>query len=279
MKTIACIGAGNIGPVLMKCAVGKAKIGFTDIDKNKAKIAANALKGIVYSSNKEAVKSSDYIFLAVKPQVLGSVLTEISPILLERTAKGKNFVLVSMAAGWPIAKIQAYAGGTAHAPAAKPSQNSIPVLRMMPNLPVLISLGMIAFCTSPKFPQTELAELKDILSGAGSIDHVDESVMDAVTGLSGSSPAFVFQFIEALADGGVLTGLSREKSLHYAAQTVMGSAAMMLRTGMHMGELKDMVASPAGTTIQGIAALERGAFRGAVMSAVEAAWKRAQELG
>jgi pyrroline-5-carboxylate reductase len=108
---------------------------------------------------------------------------------------------------------------------------------------------------------------------------IDEKFMDAVTGLSGSGPAFVYEFIEALADGGVLAGLAREKALQYAAQTVMGAAAMVQKTGKHPAELKDMVASPAGTTIQGLAALERNAFRGAVISAVEAAWKRAQELG
>jgi pyrroline-5-carboxylate reductase len=103
--------------------------------------------------------------------------------------------------------------------------------------------------------------------------------MDAVTGLSGSGPAFVCQFIEALADGGVLAGLSRDKALLYAAQTVLGTAAMVLETKKHPGELKDMVTSPGGTTIQGVAALERGAFRGTVISAVEAAWKRSGELG
>jgi pyrroline-5-carboxylate reductase len=111
------------------------------------------------------------------------------------------------------------------------------------------------------------------------VDRVDERMMDAVTGLSGSGPAFVCQFIEALADGGVLAGMPRDKAIRYAAQTVFGTAAMVLESGKHPGELKDMVTSPAGTTIAGVAALERGAFRGAVMGAVEAAWKRSQELG
>jgi len=279
MKTIACIGAGNIGTILMKSAQGKAKIGFADVDINKAANAAKPIKGTVFSSNTEAAKAGDYIFLAVKPQVLSSVLTEISPVIRIRSQKGKNIILVSMAAGWPISKIQlAVSGIGADAPAARTPQQAIPVMRIMPNTPVLVSQGMIAFCTSQNFPLAELDELKAILDGAGSTDQVDETLMDAVTALSGSGPAFAFQFIEALADGGVLTGISREKALHYAAQTVMGAASMVLQTGKHPGELKDMVASPAGVTIEGIAALERASFRGAVISAVEAAWKRAQKL-
>jgi pyrroline-5-carboxylate reductase len=121
--------------------------------------------------------------------------------------------------------------------------------------------------------------LEQILSGAGLVDMVEERSMDAVTGLSGSGPAFVYMFIEALADGGVRAGLPRDKALRYAAQTVLGSAAMVLETGKHPGELKDMVTSPGGTTIAGVAALENGAFRASAINAVEAAWRRSVELG
>jgi pyrroline-5-carboxylate reductase len=117
-----------------------------------------------------------------------------------------------------------------------------------------------------------------MLKGAGTVDRISENYFNAVTGLSGSGPAFAFLFMEALADGGVLAGLPRDKALRYAAQTVLGSAAMVLETGKHPGELKDMVASPGGTTIAGVASLETGNFRAAAIQAVTAAWKRAMEL-
>jgi pyrroline-5-carboxylate reductase len=280
MKTIACIGAGNMGAALMKGAAARAQIGFADTDKVKAKAAAKAVNGIVYASNTEAAKIGDFVFLALKPQALAAVLTEIGPVIRERMTQGSPAVLVSMAAGWSINKIQAVISGSgADAPAVKSPQASLSVARIMPNTPALVSRGMIALSISPQFPPEKLAELEVILGGAGLTDRLEETYMDAVTGLSGSGPAFVYQFIEAMADGGVLAGLPRDKALRYAAQTVMGAADMVLQTGKHPGELKDMVASPAGTTIRGLAVLEQGAFRGTVISAVEAAWKRAQELG
>ncbi|GHV62352.1 pyrroline-5-carboxylate reductase [Spirochaetia bacterium] len=287
--TIACIGSGNMGGALMRGAaasIGGGNIGFSDADKAKAKAVAKSLKALVYASNTEAVQKADYIFLAVKPQVLGSVLEEIAPAIQRRitagsaakaastkaasvkqAAGGKGPVLVSMAAGWSIAKVQAMAG--AHTP----------VIRIMPNTPALIGQGMIALAASAEVPANKIAELEKILKAAGEVDRLEEKYLDAVTGLSGSGPAFVYLFIEALADGGVRAGLPRDKALRYAAQTVLGSAAMVKETGKHPGELKDMVTSPAGTTIAGVAALEKGAFRGTVMAAVEAAWRRAAELG
>jgi pyrroline-5-carboxylate reductase len=138
---------------------------------------------------------------------------------------------------------------------------------------------MIALAASPELNAAKITELETMLKGAGIVDRIDESCMNAVTGLSGSGPAFVYLFIEALADGGVLAGLPRDKALRYAVQTVFGSAAMVQESGKHPGELKDMVTSPGGTTIAGLAALEAGAFRGTVVQAVEAAWQRAMELG
>lgn len=306
---IACIGSGNMGFALMKGAagiVGGGNIGFTDADRSKAKAAAKALGAAVYASNAEAVRKGDFVFLAVKPQALAGVLEEIAPAVRERLAlspppvppragapvppRGKSLTLVSMAAGWSIGKIQALLEGSAVPGAAAPGSPSgaastraappirIPLIRIMPNTPALISQGMIALAASPEVSGEQLAEAEKILSAAGVVDRVEETYLDAVTGLSGSGPAFVYLFIEALADGGVRAGLPRDKALRYAAQTVLGAAAMVKETGRHPGELKDMVTSPAGTTIAGVAALEAGAFRGTVMAAVEAACRRSREM-
>jgi pyrroline-5-carboxylate reductase len=278
---IACIGSGNMGFALMKGIGGNAKIsggvnlGFTDLDGEKAKTQAAALNAKVFGTNGEAVLKSDYVFLAVKPQVLAGVLAEIAPVIGGRLTEGNAPVLVSMAAGWSIGKIQtAVATQTEKASAVQ-----VPVVRIMPNTPALVSKGLIALAASPGLDEKKIVQLETMLSGAGTVDRIDECYLNAVTGLSGSGPAFVYLFIEALADGGVLAGLPRDKALRYAAQTVFGSSAMVAETGRHPGELKDMVASPSGTTIAGIAALEANAFRGTVIKAVEAAWHRATELG
>jgi pyrroline-5-carboxylate reductase len=270
MSNIVCIGSGNMGFALMKSVSGiaaGAKIFFTDADIEKARNAADSLKAQTIESNAEAAKKGDYIFLAVKPQVLPQVLSEIAGDAKERINAGNPPVIVSMAAGWSIKKIQAA------------TSVKLPVVRLMPNTPALIGKGVIALAASPEVTSEKIQELKKVLEGAGFVDQLEESYMDAVTGLSGSGPAFVYLFIEALADGGVKAGLTRDKALKYAAQTVIGAAAMVQETGKHPGELKDMVASPGGTTIEGIAALEEGAFRGTVIKAVEAAYRRAVELG
>ena len=266
MSIISCIGSGNMGFALMSAAKG-ADIYITDSDAEKAKSAAASLGAKSLSSNIEAVEKGDIIFLAVKPQILPQVLAEIAPAANKKISSGNAPVFVSMAAGWSIAKIQGILGA------------KIPVVRIMPNTPALIGKGMIALSASPEVSANSVSEIEKILGGAGIIDKVEERFMDAVTGLSGSGPAFVYLFIEALADGGVSAGLPRDKALRYAAQTALGAAAMVQETGKHPGELKDMVTSPGGTTIAGIAALEDGAFRSTVIKAVEAAWKRSIELG
>ncbi|MCL2181363.1 MAG: pyrroline-5-carboxylate reductase [Treponema sp.] len=277
MSVITCIGSGNMGYALMSAAAREVKaenIFFTDADADKAKTAAASLGAKVLASNEEAAEKGDYIFLAVKPQVLQQVLAETAPAVKNAHNTGRTPVLVSMAAGWSIEKIQMIMSQNGFN-----AKDKAHVIRIMPNTPALIGKGMIAVAASPEVPAGKTAELEKILSGAGITDKVDERYLDAVTGLSGSGPAFVYMFIESLADGAVRAGLPRDKALRYAAQTVMGAAAMVQETGKHPGELKDMVASPGGTTIAGIAALEEGAFRGTVIKAVEAAWKRSIELG
>jgi len=269
---IICIGSGNMGTALMKGAsvvVGAENISYCDVDEPKAKAAAASLGGAVCASNIQAVKEGDFVFLAVKPQIYKAVLEEIAPAVKERLSAHteKTLTLISMAPGWTIEKIQTVLGVKA------------PVVRTMPNTPALVSRGVIIMAPSAEVSPENAAALEKILSGAGLVDRLEEKYLNAVTGLSGSGPAFVYLFIEALADGGVRAGLPRDKALRYAAQTVLGSAAMVLETGKHPGELKDMVTSPAGTTIAGVAALENSGFRAAAINAVEAAWRRAVELG
>lgn len=272
---VSCIGSGNMGTALMKQAaavVGAENVGLSDIDKSKAKATAKVLGAKLFTSNIDAVEESNYVFLSLKPQIFKNVLEEIAPVVQKRFAGqkipgGKPLTLVSIAPGWSTEKIQSVLGVR------------IPVVRTMPNTPALISRGVIAIAPSPEVSAKRLAELEKILSGAGLVDQVEERFMDAVTGLSGSGPAFAYIFIEALADGGVRAGLQRDKALRYAAQTVLGAASMVLETGKHPAELKDMVASPGGTTIAGIAALENSTFRAAAINAVEAAWRRSEELG
>ncbi|MDR2483671.1 MAG: pyrroline-5-carboxylate reductase [Treponema sp.] len=278
-KHIACIGSGNMGAALMKSAagaVGGENTGVSDTDKVKAAALAQTLGGVVCESNAEAVKRGDFVFLAVKPQVLAPVLEEIAPVLKERLEERSPAILVSMAAGWTIGRIQKLLAPADRGGFALPAQ---PVIRIMPNTPALVSQGVIVLAASPEVPETEIACLERILGAAGIVDRLEEKYLDAVTGLSGSGPAFACLFIEALADGGVRAGLNRDKALRYAAKTVLGAAAIVLETGKHPGELKDMVSSPAGTSIAGIAALENGAFRGTVMNAVDAAYRRSVELG
>ena len=195
--------------------------------------------------------------------MMEAMLEPLRFILAERT---KRFVLCTMAAGLPVARIQEMAGG------------DYPVIRIMPNTPASVGEGMIQYCSSNVTAEEEEAFLK-IMAPAGRLDAVPESLIDAASCVSGCGPAWVYQFIEALADGGVACGLPRAKAQEYAAQMLLGSARMVLETGKHPGELKDAVCSPGGSTIQGVRLLEERAFRGAVTDAVLAAFEKTKDLG
>lgn len=206
------------------------------------------------------MRNADVLFVAVKPQYVSSVLQEARPHLTDR------HVIVSIAAGVTLERLVEAAGDAAR------------VVRVMPNTPCLVGETAAAMCIGGR-ATAEDAELVSTLFGAvGRIFQLDEKLLAAVTGLSGSGPAFVFLMIEALADGGVRAGLPRDVAQTLAAQTVLGSAKMVLETGKHPGALKDMVTSPGGTTIAGVHELERGGVRAAYMSAVVAATNRANEL-
>jgi pyrroline-5-carboxylate reductase len=262
-KTIACIGSGNMGRALMKGvarAEGGATILFTDHTRAKAEAGAAETGGRAVSSNGEAVRAADVVFLAVKPAGIAAVIQETAPFF------SRDKVVVSMAVGVSLEALAAVF--------AVCGDNAPSIVRIMPNTPAIVGKGLIALAAPSSVVPEIVGSVRALLAGAGVVDVVDEKQMDAIAALAGSGPAFVCLFLEALADGGVFAGLPRDKALRYAALTVEGAAALALQSGKHPGVLKDEVASPGGTTIRGIAALEDRGFRGAVMSAVQAAYER-----
>ena len=232
-----------------------------DVDATRVQQLAASLGARAASSVEEAVEGADVVLLAVKPQIVERALKPV------RTLMNPRQTLVSIAAGVSTKRLEA----CFDAP--------VPVVRVMPNTPALVGAAATAICAGTSAKPENLDKARAIFAAVGLCVEADEKLLDAVTGLSGSGPAYVFLFIEALADGGVRAGLPRDVALKLAAQTVLGSAQMVLETGEHPGVLKDRVASPGGTTIAGLHALENGAFRGVVMDAVLAAANRSKELG
>lgn len=291
MKTIGFIGTGNMGGALAKAAVksmscgaaqDEIKILLANRSQEKAAALAEELfrlraelnaenadtirisrKALVeLAANTVAAARADYIFLGVKPQMMEDMLAEIAPVLKERAARGEYFVLVTMAAGLTMERIAAMAGG------------DYPVIRIMPNTPAAIGAGMILYAANALVTEEALSSFCALMQGAGRLSPLPEKLIDAGSAVSGCGPAFVYMFIEALADGGVLCGLPRAAAMEYAAMMVAGSAQMVLESGKHPGALKDAVCSPGGTTIEGVRVLEESGFRGAVMDAVIAAYEK-----
>jgi pyrroline-5-carboxylate reductase len=215
----------------------------------------------VTKSNTDVARRVTVLILAVKPDHVAEVLAEL------RGAFTAEHLLVSIAAGVTLAKLE---GGL---------PSGARVIRVMPNTPALVGAGTSAFALGKSATVADGELAKKLLSAVGAAFQVKESLLDAVTGLSGSGPAYVYQFIEALSDGGVAAGLPRDIATRLAAQTVLGAAKMVLETGQHPGALKDQVTSPGGTTIEGLHELEKGRMRAIVMSAVRAATEKSKKLG
>jgi pyrroline-5-carboxylate reductase len=258
------IGAGKMATAIIRGMIrnGTLAESISASDPNpSARAALVSETGIsTFDSNAGVVKNSDVIVLAVKPQIMANVLAELKPILTS------EHLVVSVAAGVSLATMANGLGADRR------------LARAMPNTPALVGEGAAAYCLGSAALPGDEAIVVNCLEAIGKAFRVPETQLDAVTGLSGSGPAFVYIIIEALADGGVRAGLPRETALALAAQTVLGSAKMVLETGQHPGFLKDQVTSPGGTTIAGIHALERAGIRGALMDAVEAASNRSAEL-
>ena len=265
MVTLGFIGTGNMGGALARAAcksVPSDQVFLSNRTVEKARLLAEEL-GCRVADNFAIAESADFIFLGVKPQYMADVMADITPILEKRE---NRFILVSMAAGLTIPRIRELAG------------KDYPVIRIMPNTPASVGEGMIQYCSANVTAEEEAAFCQ-LMAPAGRLDAVAEGMIDAASCVSGCGPAWVYQFIEALADGGVACGLPRAKAQEYAAQMVLGSAKLVLESGKHPGALKDAVCSPGGSTIQGVRVLEEHGLRGAVMDAVLAAYDKTKEMG
>ena len=261
------IGCGNMGGAVARAVckgAGAGDVLLANRTPAKAQALAEEL-GCACGTNEEVASICDFIFLGVKPQMMADMLDELAPAL-EARAESRPFVLVTMAAGLSMQQIRMMAG------------SGYPIIRMMPNTPVALGDGMIQYCSSNVTAEEEEAFCR-LMAPAGRLDAVAEGMMDAASCVSGCGPAWVYQFIEALADGGVACGLPRAKAQEYAAQMVLGSAKLVLESGSHPGALKDAVCSPGGSTIQGVRVLEEKGLRGAVMDAVLAAYDKTKEMG
>jgi pyrroline-5-carboxylate reductase len=265
-KSLAFLGTGNMAEALLKGLLRKERAAPSEIvcaePRAERRDEIARLYGVrVTDDNRAAVVGADLVVLSVKPQVLDAVLAGVGPAL------GPGHLVISIAAGVPIAVLASRLPAGAR------------IIRTMPNTPALVGEGATALSRGPHATEADLALARSLFEAVGLAVVVDEHLLDAVTGLSGSGPAYVFLAIEALADGGVKAGLPRATALTLAAQTVLGAARLVLETGTHPAQLKDQVTSPAGTTIAGVQALEARGFRAALMEAVEAAARRSRELG
>jgi len=263
--TIAMIGSGQMGEALVggwlaAKTVPPGALVATDASAERRDLMKRRFGVRTGTDNREAAAGADVVVLAVKPQILDGVMKELSPALA-----GK--LVLSIAAGVTIAHL------------AKLAPKGARVVRVMPNTPVLVRDGVSALSFGAGVTEKDQQLARRLFEAVGRAVVVEEKLMDAVTGLSGSGPAYVFLAIEALADGGVKMGLPRTVADLLAAQTVLGAARMVLETGEHPAKLKNNVASPGGTTIAGLHRLEQGGLRAALMAAVEAAAKRSEELG
>ena len=263
--TVGFIGLGNmakamIGGILAKGLMGPNEIiGTAATEETRLKVS-NKYGIQTRTSNEAVAKESDIIILAVKPQYLKVVIADIMDSVDE------NKVIVSIAAGKTIKWLE------------KEFEKPVKIIRVMPNTPALVLEGCSAVCRNDMVTDVDYHFVIELLESFGKAYTVPESMMDVVVGVSGSSPAYVFLFIEAMADAAVAGGMSRKQAYEFAAQSVLGSAKMVLETGKHPGELKDMVCSPAGTTIEAVKILEEEGFRGAVIDAVTACIEKSRKL-
>lgn len=264
LDKVGFIGTGNMATAIIKGlienGVNSKYVYAYDIDSEKLNKISKEYNITVVTSNIDVLEMADIIFLAVKPNIYPIILNEI------KNAVTDNHILISIAAGISTSYI--------HNTLGKESN----IIRIMPNTPAIIGEGVIAICPNENIDDKIFRHVKELLSCLGQIEIVDENLINAVIGVSGSGPAYVFMFIEALADGGVMMGLSRKQAYRMATQTLIGSAKMYRETKIHPSELKDMVCSPGGTTIDAVYTLEKQNFRASIIEAVKVCAQKGEEL-
>jgi pyrroline-5-carboxylate reductase len=264
--TIGFLGAGKMATALAKGfiragLVTPKQVIASDVNEDACAAFVKETGAKTTAFNPDVAKFAEILILAVKPDQVAGALSEIRDDFTE------EHLLVSIAAGVTLAKLEAALGAGAR------------IIRVMPNTPALVGASATGFALGASATGADAEIATKLFSAVGVAFQVKESLLDAVTGLSGSGPAYVYLFIESLSDGGVAAGLPRDIATKLAAQTVLGAAKMVLETGQHPGALKDMVTSPGGTTIEGVHELEKGKLRGTVMSAVRAATDKSKKLG
>ncbi len=264
-KELGIIGTGNMGTALLKGILKKGvieneKIVIFDINTALLEEKAKELNVDKARDNIELARRSKFILIAVKPQVINSVLEQLGSCVTDEN------IIISIAAGISLNHI------------SKLVKKEIGMVRIMPNTPALVGCGASVICHNGKLSDSELDFVKNMFNAVGLAFELDEKYLDAVTGLSGSGPAYVFLIIKSLAEGGVKMGLPHDISLKLAAQTVLGAAQMVLETNEHPEKLKDMVTSPGGTTVEGLHMLEKGNLKATLISAVEAATEKSRKL-
>ena len=262
---VGFIGCGNMAQAIINGLINNSGIDpkeiiASDYSQDATKKAADTLKICVTNNNKAAAVDSAVLFLSVKPQFYETVIKEIRDILPE------NQIIVTIAPGKTLDWLSARLGSDKK------------IVRTMPNTPALVGAGITGVCKNKNVTENEFTYILSLLKSFGLAEEVPEGLMDAVVSVSGSSPAYVFMFIEAMADAAVADGMPRAQAYKFAAQAVLGSAKMVLDTGKHPGELKDMVCSPAGTTIEAVRVLEEKGFRSSVMEAMKACTAKAKGL-
>jgi len=260
-KKVGFVGTGNMGGALVR-AVRRAGYECRLYDKDAEKAAALAAETESYASTglSELFEKCEYVFLGVKPNGLSALAAE-----LEGEGVTKAPVLISMAAGKSLQKLETVFGDRA-------------IIRIMPNTSVAYGEGMTLWCANGKVEDEAKNDFLDMMSLSGRLDNIPEGLIDAASALSGCGPAFMYMFLEALADGGVRCGLPRDKATLYAAQTMIGAATALLESGKHPEALKDAVCSPGGTTIEGVRALEKGGLRSCAVEAVIASYEKTFKL-
>jgi pyrroline-5-carboxylate reductase len=264
-RIIGFIGSGNMGGAAI-AGIIRAELVTSDrvIASDISRAALSALKKKydirVTTDNLEVAKEADILFLSIKPQLYPRVIEQIRDTVKE------NVIIVTFAAGLSLKRIASWFG------------RDIKIVRSMPNTPAIVNEGMAAICPNDQVTEEELSDVCSIFNSFGKSEVVPENLMDVVTGVSGSSPAYIYMLIEAMADAAVAGGMPRTQAYKFAAQAVLGAAKMVLETGRHPGELKDMVCTPGGTTIDAVIELEKRGWRQAVMSAMQVCTDKSKEM-